>query len=576
MDFAENLSLSLAWRKTKRDYNHYMNSFISSPYVIEVLERNKEPWLETLKDTLANGEYDPRPPRIIDVPKRNYHLRPASVLHPEDLVVYSALILEVFDELRSSIQWSAGKCRYSHILQEDIEDTNQWDEFEKPYWTAMQEKKIDLAEDSEYVLKTDISGFYENIDIERVTSLFKQFTGRQDVGNEMRHLLRPWSSPRKRGVPQGYGPSDILAEIYLDGIDKRLKNNGFDHVRYNDDFVVFCDSRDGAIEAQNLLEREFRIRGLNMKSGKTEIMPAIDALQAYAEPESTFEKIKQDIGDEKENRCDKVDEIEVMKSSITEVAAEHARSVVGSTVPYGVGKVVEYGEPMRDGGPPPKEVDLKDGDDDDSDDKITNKQRDYLHEAYSRYIEDNEFSQLNTHLFRYIINRLGKAEDPIAVEYCIKYIKDGNPDVRRILYNYFRHLSNADEVATRLALIVANKELRYNYHNFLVLRWFYEQRFDSMEVIHCARQVLDGWSDLIETREYAISILSEHGDYSDWERIEALYGETERELTKGVIVYGLRQYELGRRKSFYNNISGNYRLVDMAIKVGNMDAQENL
>ncbi|MFA1612159.1 RNA-directed DNA polymerase [Halobellus rubicundus] len=565
MDFAGSLNLTLAWRKTKRDYSHYMNSFISSPYIIRVLEHKKEDWLEDLRETLECGEFDPRSPRIIDVPKRDYHLRPASVLHPEDLVVYSALILEVFDELRSSIEWSAGECRYSHILREDIEDSNQWDEFEKPYWKEMQEKKIDLAEENEYVLETDVSGFYENIDIERVTSIFKQFTDRQDVGNEIRHLIRPWADPRKRGVPQGYGPSDILAEIYLDGVDRRLKNNGFDHVRYNDDFVIFCDSRDAAIEAQNLLEREFRIRGLNMKSGKTEIMPSIDALQAYAEPEATFEQIKEELGDQEADDSDEVEDTETTDRSLAEAAAEYARTVSGGTIPYGTES--EDRETVSDGGLPPEEDDSAETADD-SDDEITEEQREYLQEAYSRHIQDKEFKDVDTHIFRYIINRLGKAEDTIAIDYCIDYIKDGQADVRRILYNYFKYLPNKDEVAARMASAVANQELRYNYHNFLILRWLFEEEFNSTEVIHCARQVIGRRNELVESREYATAILSEYGDYSDWERIEVLYGEAERELTKAVIAYSLRQYELGRRKQFYDHIEGNYELVDMAIKTG--------
>lgn len=569
MDFASDLNLSLAWRKTKRDYSHYMNSFISSPYIIRILEQNKDEWLENLQEQLLTDEYDPRSPRIIDVPKNNYHLRPASVLHPEDLVVYSALILEVFDELRSSIEWSAGTCRYSHILREDIEGSNQWDEFEKPHWTEMQETKIDLAEKSEYVLETDVSGFYENIDIERVTSIFKQFTDRQDVGNEIRHLLRPWADPRKRGVPQGYGPSDILAEIYLDGVDRRLNDNGFRHVRYNDDFVVFCDTRDAAIEAQNLLESEFRSRGLNMKSGKTEIMPAIDAIQAYAEPEATFEEIKRELGDEEVTDSDEIEDAGVTERSLAEVAAEHARSVSGSAVPYGA--ETEDGEAVSDGGIPPEEGESEETTTD-SDDRITEEQRRYLQEAYSRHIEDKEFHELDTHIFRYIINRLGKAEEPIAFDYCIDYIKDGQANIRRILYNYFTHLPNVDEVAAEVASTVANQKLRYSYHNFLIVRWLYEQEFDSTEVIHCARQMVDRRSELTETREYAMAILSEHGDYSDWESIEVLYGEPERELTKAVIAYSLRQYELGRRKSFYDHIKGNYPFVDMAIKIGNLDA----
>src|SRR6056297_2571607 len=101
MDFADELNLDLAWRKTKRDFGHYMNSFVNTPYVIDILDRRQDHWLANLRERLADendgvetedSQYEPRPTRIIDVPKSQYHLRPASVLYIEDAVVYSALM----------------------------------------------------------------------------------------------------------------------------------------------------------------------------------------------------------------------------------------------------------------------------------------------------------------------------------------------------------------------------------------------------------------------------------------------------------------------------------------------------
>lgn len=569
MDFAEDLELELAWRKTKRDYSHYMNSFISSPYIIRVLDWNMDGWLADLRERLEEDKFDPRSPRIIDIPKDSYHLRPASVLHPEDLVVYSSYILECFEDLHSEIKWSEGECRFSHILREKYRESNQWDEFEKQHWKDMQDKKIDLAEESEYVLETDVSGFYENIDIERVTSIFKQMTARQDVGNEIRHLLRPWAEPRKRGVPQGYGPSDILAEIYLDGVDRRLYNHGFDHVRYNDDFYIFCDSRDAAIDAQNLLEREFRARGLNMKSGKTEIVPAIDALQNYSEPESIFNQLKEDIGEDEGEGSSWVDDVISNERAHSE-AAEYARSMGAQSSPYST-EESDKEDIVNDGGHPPEEQD-QEGDGEGTSQEITAEQGEHLEEAYTRFIEDVDFDDLDVHLFRFIINRLGKSGNPIAVDYCIEYVKDGRSDVRRLLYNYFEKLPNKYEVANKLAEAITDEKLRYRYHNFVVLRWFYEEGLDSSEIVHCARQFLERGEDLIESREYAMAILSEYGDYSDWEHIEMVYGEAERELTKAVIAYALRHYELGRRKECYSRIKGNFMFVDMSIETGDAHA----
>jgi len=548
MNFADELDLSLAWRKTKRDYSHHMNSFVSSPYIIEILDHNEEEWLKDLRESLDNGSYTPRASRIVDVPKKNYHLRPASVLHPEDLVVYSALMLLVYDELRSSIVWSAGERRFSHILREDPSSSNQWDEFERQHWTDMQDRKIDLAEDSEYVLQTDVSGFYENIDIERVTSIFKQLTGRQDVGNEVRHLIRPWADPRKRGLPQGYGPSDILAEIYLDSVDQRLRNNGYDHVRYNDDFTVFCDSRNEAIEAQNLLEREFRSRGLNMKSGKTNIISSLDALQEYAQPEAKFKEIKEQIESD-------IQQDHPSGYSPPEKAAKVARRA-GKQSPYGADTGGESREESRDSSKPIDEVD---------DDGELKK---HLRRVYREYIDDVDFDDLDQHIFRYLIRKLGESKDPIAVDYCIKYILDGHADVRRILNRYFSSLQDNEKIIERLADAITNNELRYEYHEFLIIRWFYQEGYSSNEVVHCARQVVNRDDGLVETREYATAILSEHGDYSDWERTQVLYGESERELTKAVMAFAVRRFEKGRRSSFYDHIQGTHSLVDKAIQLG--------
>jgi len=233
MDFADELDLDLAWRKTKRDFGHYMNSFVSTPYVIDILDRRQDQWLANLRERLADendvvetedSQYEPRATRIIDVPKSQYHLRPASVLYIEDAVVYSALMLMLYDDIRESISWSAGSRRFSHILYEDKTEDNRWQTFERDHWQDMEDEKIRLAQEYDYVLETDVSGFYENIDIERAISVIREMTSQTAVAMELWELLDIWAEPRKRGVPQGYGPSDIIAETYLDSIDRRLEN----------------------------------------------------------------------------------------------------------------------------------------------------------------------------------------------------------------------------------------------------------------------------------------------------------------------------------------------------------------
>ncbi|RQG87025.1 hypothetical protein EA462_15395 [Natrarchaeobius halalkaliphilus] len=542
MDFVDDLDLELAWRKTKKDLNDHMNSFTDSPYVIDILDRNTDEWIEELRNALNNGEYEPKSVRIVNVPKNNYHLRPASVLHPKDIVVYSSYILEVYSKIKDEMQWSGNRCRYSHILLDDKSKSNRWQKFEKGHWRDLQQQKITHAENSSYVLETDVSGYYENIDIERLISIFRQFTERTEIAHCLWDILQPWAEPRKRGIPQGYGASDILAEIYLDGIDRRLSNSGFTHVRYNDDFTVFCGSHDSAIQAQNLLERLFRSRGLNMKTGKTRIRTAEDAIEAYNEPESKFAELRERISS-------------ADKEGMSE--ADYLRSgFPPEFVTYSSSEENEEAEPDE-------EVEANE-----------ETEVEVWERGYSKYIDGVPFSELDTHLFRYVIRNLGDVGSYIGVKYCIEYILEGYADVRQILNRYFKKLPVKEGIVRRLADAIIRNEIRYSYHEFALLRWFYEIDHIGPKVVHAARTVLSRESSLIESRDYAIAILGEHGDYSDWEQIEMLYSQELRPQSKAIIAYAIRGFEPKHRGRFYNRMDVSPQLVRYSIECAKSDAPE--
>jgi predicted HD phosphohydrolase len=549
MEFADELDLGLAWRKTKRDFGHYMNSFVSTPYVIDILDRRQDQWLADLRERLADqndgsdeaedSQYKVRAPRIIDVPKSQYHLRPASVLYIEDAVVYSALMLMLYDDIRETISWSAGSRRFSHILYDDKAEYNRWQTFERDHWQDMEEEKIRLAQEYDYVLETDVSGFYENIDIERAVSVIREMTGQTAVAMELWELLDTWAEPRKRGVPQGYGPSDIIAEAYLDSIDRRLENYDLDHLRFNDDFFVFCETRDEAIRAQNLLEKWFRAMGLNMKAGKTEIRDGDTAQADYEEPQSVFRELREQIEESGEDE----------QSAPPQAASPYG---AGSTPPAAAPYAGEEGDDGGEGEP-----------------DLINEEA--LEQAYQEHIENVPFDDLPRHLFRYIINHLGNADNHIAVEYCREYIRQGRPDVRRIIYKYFDDLSENSTIADELARDIADNRLRYAYHEFVLMRWFFERDFDSPDICHAARKTLDR-DGLLEARDYAIAILGEFGDYSDWENIEMRYTQEIRPTSRAVMAYALRNFEPRHRDSFYSRIDDSHYITHMAIEAANEDA----
>jgi retron-type reverse transcriptase len=89
--------------------------------------------------------------------------------------------------------------------------------------------------------------------------------------------LNKWSLVGGRGVTQGHTPSDILAKLYLNSVDRNLSSLGFAHYRYVDDFRIFCRSLPEARRALMDLTQLLRRRGLQLASEKLEIFRADQA-----------------------------------------------------------------------------------------------------------------------------------------------------------------------------------------------------------------------------------------------------------------------------------------------------------
>jgi hypothetical protein len=89
--------------------------------------------------------------------------------------------------------------------------------------------------------------------------------------------LYRWAIIPGRGIPQGYSASDILAKVYLNPIDRAMKAEGFDYIRYVDDIRLFCAGFASCKQALLFLTRALRRRGLNLQTSKTEMIGRSDA-----------------------------------------------------------------------------------------------------------------------------------------------------------------------------------------------------------------------------------------------------------------------------------------------------------
>jgi RNA-directed DNA polymerase len=81
--------------------------------------------------------------------------------------------------------------------------------------------------------------------------------------------LERWTPTQ--GSPQGAVISPLLANIYLDPLDALMAAHGYRMVRYADDFVVLCESREAAEAALALVRAWVAENGLGLHPGKTQV-----------------------------------------------------------------------------------------------------------------------------------------------------------------------------------------------------------------------------------------------------------------------------------------------------------------
>jgi RNA-directed DNA polymerase len=87
--------------------------------------------------------------------------------------------------------------------------------------------------------------------------------------------LKGWQ-PTERGTPQGAVISPMLANLYLNPLDHEMGRRGWAMVRYADDLVVLCRSREEAERVLNFLRDWTTGRGLTLHPTKTRIVNATD------------------------------------------------------------------------------------------------------------------------------------------------------------------------------------------------------------------------------------------------------------------------------------------------------------
>lgn len=227
---------------------------------IKRFEARAELYLTELSTALRNGSYRPQPIRRVEIPKGDGRVRPLGIPTVKDRIVQTAakFALEPIFEamfLPMSYGFRPGRgCR-----------------------DALREVAQLIADGHTFVVDADFESYFDSIPQER---LMQRVEERVSDGRILA-LLRSWLKQDimqdmqrwtpTAGTPQGAVISPLLANIYLHPLDVHMTARGYRMVRYADDFVVLCKSREEADAALAEIRAWVADNGLRLHPNKTHV-----------------------------------------------------------------------------------------------------------------------------------------------------------------------------------------------------------------------------------------------------------------------------------------------------------------
>ena len=136
-----------------------------------------------------------------------------------------------------------------------------------------------LCESYGYVVICDISEFYPRVGHHRIENALRHIDEKSETPHRIIEFLKNFTNTRSHGLPIGGPASRILSELTLNQIDRLLKNQGIEFVRFSDDYHLFAPDRNSAY--RNLIflsEKLFINQGLSLQKSKTRIVTASEFL----------------------------------------------------------------------------------------------------------------------------------------------------------------------------------------------------------------------------------------------------------------------------------------------------------
>ena len=252
----EPVTLQAAWRKVAAN----AGAAGVDRQSVERFAARAEQYLGELEAALRAGSYEPMAVLRVEIPKGAGKMRPLGIPTVKDRIVQTAL-----------------KFVIEPIFEKEFLDTSYGFRPGRGCKDALREVDRLLKAGYTHVVDADLTSYFdtipharlmarvgERVSDGRILELIEAFLHQDIVKGAQR-----WTPTG--GTPQGAVISPLLANVYLHKLDCLMRGNGYQMVRYADDFVVLCQTADEAQAGLGLVRAWVEENGLTLNPDKTHV-----------------------------------------------------------------------------------------------------------------------------------------------------------------------------------------------------------------------------------------------------------------------------------------------------------------
>jgi RNA-directed DNA polymerase len=249
-------TLELAWAKVEAN----KGAAGVDGQSVERFAAKADVYLTELSTALREDRYRPQAIKRVEIPKGDGRMRPLGIPTVKDRIVQQAVRLVIEPIFES------GFCDGSYGFRP-----------ERGSRDALREVDRLLKAGYTHVVDADLQSYFDTIPHER---LMARVEDRVSDGRVL-DLIRGWLQADilqdlerwtpTEGSPQGAVISPLLANIYLDPLDRLMAEHGYPMVRYADDFVIPTRSHAEAEAALALVRGWVAANSLTLHPEKTRI-----------------------------------------------------------------------------------------------------------------------------------------------------------------------------------------------------------------------------------------------------------------------------------------------------------------